>query len=551
MNGNTRNVLLVLGMIFACCVTVSKMSAQKKGAYTLKTTEYIATDINGQEVNIGAALKSGKKVFLDVSTVWCNMCWILHHTGHLQDLYALYGPEGTDEFLVLWVEDQGAKPEQIRGEGKTKGDWTIGGSFPVPIVSDPNLTRTLGITIKGWPTGIVLFPDGSYDYFSGDIWKGAKALYQKVGSLETSASDVPVVHSIDLKSGFARRDYHVSREDAIVFSRADVTAIKWAFEGGTPTAFMESGIVVWDKPGKYKVTLTATNRNGESREKTQTIEIRPQPSAMEMPCEETFESHKLSEGWYMYDADGDGYSWNSFRSYFDGLKYTGNDYNGVSAFDGKDALVAWSFRPYAFNEVTGRWSCKKNRAKDYLFTPAIRVPQDAPNPIAYFWVKSTDAKYPDFYTVLLSTKGQSPSSLSTVLCPLREASAEWKQEIIDLSPYKGQEIFLALLHEADGYSGIVVDNFGLSADGSQSSEKISEDSLSIRVAGGKLYISGIDVLSASLYSLQGKVLGTFEGFGRGKDLELDLGPISGPVVVSVQTPSDILSTKLILSSQQD
>lgn len=50
----------------------------------------------------------------------------------------------------------------------------------------------------------------------------------------------------------------------------------------------------------------------------------------------------------MYDADGDGYSWNFFRSYFDELKYTEKDYNGVSAFEGKDALVAWSFRLISF-----------------------------------------------------------------------------------------------------------------------------------------------------------------------------------------------------------
>lgn len=103
--------------------------------------------------------------------------------------------------------------------------------------------------------------------------------------------------------------------------------------------------------------------------------------------------------------------------------------------------------------------CEKS-SQGLFFTPAIHVPQDAPNPIAYFWIKSTDAKYPDFYTVLLSTKGQSPSSFLQCFVLSEKLLPNGSREIIDLSPYKGQEIFLALLHEADGYSGIV-DNFGL------------------------------------------------------------------------------------------
>lgn len=122
---------------------------RKRELYTLKTMEYVTTDINGQEVNIGVALKSERRSFwMSLPFAWHVLDFTLL-MGALQDLYTLYGPEGTDEFLVLWLEDEGQSPSRSEEKEIQKGTGRWGGSFPVPIVSDPNLTQSLGITIKG------------------------------------------------------------------------------------------------------------------------------------------------------------------------------------------------------------------------------------------------------------------------------------------------------------------------------------------------------------------------------------------------------------------
>lgn len=98
----------------------------------LKTSEYKAKDINGKEYDIDAILKSGKLILFDFSATWCGPCWSLHLGGVLDKLYEKFGPKGTDQIVVLWVEASGEPVEAIKGDKtkfndrKTQGDWTQG-----------------------------------------------------------------------------------------------------------------------------------------------------------------------------------------------------------------------------------------------------------------------------------------------------------------------------------------------------------------------------------------------------------------------------------------
>ncbi len=91
------------------------------------------TDLNGNTYDVDALLAAGKTVFIDVSATWCGPCWNFHQTHILEDLYNQYGPGGTNEVQVFWIEgDATTTVAEISGSGtSTQGDWTAGTTFPM------------------------------------------------------------------------------------------------------------------------------------------------------------------------------------------------------------------------------------------------------------------------------------------------------------------------------------------------------------------------------------------------------------------------------------
>src|SRR5690554_2493296 len=89
---------------------------------------FTATDLNGNTHNLYSYLESGKHVLLNVSATWCGPCWSYHNTHALADFYYAYGPMGSDEAMVLYVEGDSSTPvSALYGQGNnTLGDWTVG-----------------------------------------------------------------------------------------------------------------------------------------------------------------------------------------------------------------------------------------------------------------------------------------------------------------------------------------------------------------------------------------------------------------------------------------
>ncbi len=132
-------------------LTVGSLKAQM-------VPNFVAEDINGESHNLYSYLNEEKVVIVDVFASWCTGCWVNLQDEHLANLYKTYGPEGTDELMVLFVEIDPETSDDTLFEDNPFGNWTE--NIPYPILNPDQLDTTFiqAFAGNGVPTINVICP---------------------------------------------------------------------------------------------------------------------------------------------------------------------------------------------------------------------------------------------------------------------------------------------------------------------------------------------------------------------------------------------------------
>lgn len=125
--------------------------------------DFTLVDYNGNTHQLYSYLNAGKTVFMEVFAAHCPVCWSYHQTHTLKNLYLQYGPNATNEVMVLALEyDQWNDSNAFIGNGPpwvTQGNWLDGTPYPIFDVEDPNRVVFSDYQISAYPIILKICPD--------------------------------------------------------------------------------------------------------------------------------------------------------------------------------------------------------------------------------------------------------------------------------------------------------------------------------------------------------------------------------------------------------
>ena len=140
------------------------------------------------------------------------------------------------------------------------------------------------------------------------------------------------------------------------------TSWSWTFQGGSPAVSSSPGpIVVWTSPGRYAVTLTATNASGSTTSQTLTVSVGPPDSALGWWNDAVF--YQIYPRSFL-DTNGDGIG--DFAGLMSKLDYL-NDGNPATTTDlGVTALYLMPVHP-ATNSYLGGYEVIDYKGINYEY----------------------------------------------------------------------------------------------------------------------------------------------------------------------------------------
>jgi PKD repeat protein/thiol-disulfide isomerase/thioredoxin len=152
--------------------------------------DFTLTDINGNTHNLYSLLDQGKMVVLEFSATWCGPCWNYMLTGALEDFWNEYGPNGTGEAQVFYIEaDFATGMADLLGQTSgSQGNWVA--NIPFPIIDlQPGQNTANDYDIAYYPTLYAVCSDHTV-YELGQVPASAWAEFLESCLLESEVANI-------------------------------------------------------------------------------------------------------------------------------------------------------------------------------------------------------------------------------------------------------------------------------------------------------------------------------------------------------------------------
>jgi PKD repeat protein len=230
------------------------------------------------------------------------------------------------------------------------------------------------------------------------------------------------------------------------------TSWSWSFTGGTPaTSTLQNPSIVYNTPGTYAVTLTATNVNGSDVEtKTAYITV---STIQSLPVVEGFEAATFAPtNWFINDDNGNGLTWTrngALGAWGTSTACAMFDNYNMDDAGARDELTTAKYDFSAVTSATMTFDVAYARYNaTYSDSLAVMVSTDCGLTFTQVWMKggTTLATGPDLTTLFTPT------------------TAQWRNESIDLSAYAGQpDVMIAFQNRARYGNALYLDNVNITA----------------------------------------------------------------------------------------
>ncbi len=165
--------------------------------------------------------------------------------------------------------------------------------------------------------------------------------------------------------------------------------------------------------------------------------------------EENWDGDSLNnEGWWMYNADGNSFTYNGSTSYNNWVWSGGL---GDMAYSGDNGMISYS------------WIGSTARNQDnWLCTPDLAIP--ATGYFLSYYARSANANYMDHLQIMVGVYGTAyddetiTTSAWDSVVDLYQVPAEYSQMLVDLSAYAGQTISIAFRHVDYDEVAVILDD---------------------------------------------------------------------------------------------